>query len=307
MLVFVRSVLRVTEGHRLSRHPFWSTVIDIKDWLWRIDRMSWARRFLRAGRLLFASIDSILAAFIRHYYRLESLQKFVIIASARSGSNHTVALLDSHPKITCYSELFNPYLVCYGSKYYDSQKRWWLRNLLPKTFLESVWYDTRYSSPQVGFKLVFDQDQSILKYLVEDPSIKKIVLERKNLLKQYISLQIASRTRAWTSREGSYVCPLLIIDPAAFFHWRRCLERDYRKVRRWLRNQPYLEITYEQITGADRESVLSNLLKFIGVSANLGLTSPLKKQNPDDLKLVVENYHELTQSLEAAKLDYLLK
>ena len=57
------------------------------------------------------------------------MQRFVLLSNARSGSNMLQSMLDKHPQIVCYGEVFNP---MYGKGYVKWVKKSFLRRLAEK-------------------------------------------------------------------------------------------------------------------------------------------------------------------------------
>ncbi len=127
------------------------------------------------------------------------MTRFVILAVPRTGSNLLCTLLNSHPQILCHHEVFNPQGVFTALDYrghglaVESLQQ---RDHDPLGFLDRVW-QTGQTTTCVGFKWTRGQNQDVLKSVVEDTGVKKIVLRRRNRIKTYVSERIAQETQQW--------------------------------------------------------------------------------------------------------------
>jgi sulfotransferase famil protein len=119
--------------------------------------------------------------------------RFVIIANPRTGTNHFIDLLNSHPEISCHREVFHPDTVYLMDGTHNELLN--KRNRNPHAFLSDLFN----SSPTTacGFKIFMDHDNSVLDAVLRDPAIKKIVLYRQNLLAVHSSAQIAVAEQRW--------------------------------------------------------------------------------------------------------------
>jgi hypothetical protein len=116
----------------------------------------------------------------------------VIISTARSGTKYLISLLSSHPNIACEKELFN-----HGGQYYKKvglTPRQWHNE--PETALAHFWalYDRMPEVKAAGFKVLAGQNQKAEIHLLQNPDIKKIILYRRNHLRQFYSELAAQRS-----------------------------------------------------------------------------------------------------------------
>jgi hypothetical protein len=227
--------------------------------------------------------------------------KFVIIAAPRTGSNFLCTLLGSHPQILCHHEIFNPRGIQYALEFRDG--RFAPGGLLerdadPIGFLARLWKIPTQCTC-VGFKMTRGQAESVLDHVLHDPSIKKIVLRRRNRVKTLVSELIAQATDQWELYDAeTKIEPPRIVVTAAQVH-AHAAENDsfYDAIVRLLisTNQRFIELEYETL---DRPAEHMRMLRFLGVSS---LESPLAsvsiKQTPQNLRLVIENFEELDLSL----------
>jgi len=136
----------------------------------------------------------------RKQERVYNYTRFILIGQARSGSTFLMALLDSHPAIKGFGELFHKEL---------QQRVWQSKNAPaidqdddPVEYLENNIFTVYPSHIQVvGFKLfsyhaIAGRWQKVWSYL-QHPELKVIHLTRWNLLNQYLSLKLADRSSVW--------------------------------------------------------------------------------------------------------------
>jgi LPS sulfotransferase NodH len=184
----------------------------------------------------------------------------VILAAPRTGSNLLCTLLNSHPDVLCHHEL------------------------------QHVWQATEGAS-SVGFKMTRGQNETVMRSLVEDSSILKILLYRKNRLKTFVSEQIARQIGQWEAYTGDELTtqtPRINVDVRslkAHVDANRCFYEGIQQLLQ-LKQQSWIELFYENIFV---ESEHKRLLEFLGVeSTEAGLTHSSIKQNAPDLRNLIE-------------------
>lgn len=233
--------------------------------------------------------------------------RFVIIASARTGSSHLVNVLGGHPEIFCHGNVFAQHMMATfwpkGSRPPASEVgaiKSDLRDLRerdPDAFLERV-FSTDFGRAHVGFKIFRGQNDPVLEKLVADSSIRKIVLFRRNVLANYSSAMLAKESQVWDVQKGKEQGKPSKVefeeDQFVIFH--NNFIRYYRDVISGLTGsrQSFHLINYEEINdplmlaatinfiGADGNHIIgSNKMKKIQVKQN---TSDILERfsNPDD-------------------------
>jgi len=131
------------------------------------------------------------------------LQRFCVIAQARSGSEYLTTRLNEHPDIACHRELYNRrtvYSALTGPwKAKLPQVEW--RDEHPLEALEQVvaLSDQAFPDKRIfGFKLFLNHNQEVRKHIREDERYKLVVLERGNKLAQFVSTLTARETGRWS-------------------------------------------------------------------------------------------------------------
>lgn len=129
---------------------------------------------------------------------------FLLIAAPRTGSNHLCTLLNSDPSITAHYEIFHRDGIFLASGTNASRE---FKNLTIEDrdrnrveFLENL---KRFDSERkVGFKIFPSHADTMMHFLLEERSIKKILLYRSNILALYASDLIANNQNKFVTLKG---------------------------------------------------------------------------------------------------------
>lgn len=233
-------------------------------------------------------------------------QKFVVVASPRTGSNYLQSLLSSHPKVFCAGETFlQPQRVI--DELRDIQAPVEKLGQLGKSLKggKSVAaLETFYSmapcvnAEALGFRLFYDhlgyvRNQAVMRYLRAN-DVKIVHLQRENLLRQFLSLTMAEEAGIWVSSKK-------VPSKTVHLDARKCRRYLQRAVRtrnafsRKLRHLTVLGLTYEQLS-EDYQKSMEEIWQFLGVES-APVSSTLKKLNNAPLHEAIQNYSELKRSL----------
>ncbi len=140
----------------------------------------------------------------RHY------TKFIILGTGRTGSNMLVSALNTHPNGIVYGEIFNNTRynrIGFNNKnrpYISFRKALKIRVNNPISFLEDyIFRIFPAKTAAVGFKLFYwhcheDNWRCIWDYMNSMQGLKIIHIKRRNMLKTFLSLKIAQRTKQWS-------------------------------------------------------------------------------------------------------------
>ena len=138
--------------------------------------------------------------------------RFVIICAARTGSSHLVSVLSGHPELLVNGNVFDD--KAEGRLYVFWQKEQLtpelkaelvdLRKRDPEAFLEQI-FRTNHGRTHVGFKMFGGENDPMLDRIIDDASIKKIVLYRRNALANFSSALVARKTGKYSLREGKKI------------------------------------------------------------------------------------------------------
>jgi len=230
------------------------------------------------------------------------MTRFVILAVPRTGSNLLCTLLNSHPQILCHHEVFNPQGIFTALDYrgqgltVESLRQ---RDDDPLRFLDRVW-QTAADETCVGFKWTRGQNEEVLKSVLKDDQVKKIVLRRRNRIKTYVSERIAQETKQWevySRDELTMPRPRIHVDAGELLQHIASNQRFYAEVSAAIdeSSQPHLQLEYETLFDP---KIQKRMFEFLAVGAPQ--TPPVAasvKQNSNDLQDSIANFAELAARL----------
>ncbi len=232
-------------------------------------------------------------------------RKFVILAAPRTGSNLLCTLLNSHPDVLCHHELFNPSGIFFAQDQRDGEFDLGTtaeRDRDPMQFLERAW-QTGGTEACVGFKWTRGQNLTVLNSLLADPTVGKFVLRRKNRIKVYVSELIAQQTGQWEAYDQDELVrqrPRVRVALPDLQEHAATNEAFYASLEDRLNqhDQPWLDACYEDLF-CDRQQ--QRLLSFLRVEAGHALQATSVKQNPRDLRQLIDNYDALAAAAAATE------
>jgi hypothetical protein len=239
--------------------------------------------------------------------------------------------LHSHPGIVCFREVFNGRLdyVNFGIEGYDdfSERERAARNDNPAGFLnERIFSAQPPNIGAVGFKLHYAQHwdfPGIIAHLAEDTDLRVIHLRRRNTLRTLVSIKLAEQTGVWVEdgktvltatnaslalrhpakaaqRVGNHLTrsgkrPVVIApdELTEFVIATHLRQTNYAKL---FAGHETLDVEYEDVS-RHGDDAFAPVLDFLGV-APAPLTVTLRRQNPEPLHDLIENYDELYAAFE---------
>ncbi|MBE9080343.1 sulfotransferase [Romeria aff. gracilis LEGE 07310] len=238
-------------------------------------------------------------------------QKFIVLTRPRSGSNLIGDYLGSSSQIALSGEIFQNLKKRIIWNYWQPQKykspeTLALRRDHPIRFLEDIVFRPYPVHLQaVGFKLFYSQARSprqdvVWDYLKSDSTIKVIHLIRHNLLKVYLSRQLATKNKSFIQRRRLFSRS----EPAPAqapirLSYENCVEEFEKSIlwqqemRTFFSDHVVEEVVYEDFL-KDKKSTLDNLQLFLGARPERLRTS-LLRQSKQSLADSIENYWELKE------------
>lgn len=236
---------------------------------------------------------------------------FLILGKGRTGSSFLRSLLNSHPGIVAYAELFVSYDHPSWDVPYVPLSRGVIRTLRrdPARFLERhVFRRHPPSVAAVGLKMLYDHARHdawrhVWDLLRHRPGLHVIHNTRRNLLATYLSWRRAELTGIWKVTEA--------IRPQAEEVARRVrLELDVERCRRFFEETeaqarqmnefftepgcPVLEVVYEDLA-ENRDATLDRVQDFLGVERR-SLEPQTHKQALLPPSEEIVNYEELRRA-----------
>ena len=246
------------------------------------------------------------------------MTRFTIISYPRTGSTYLVKVLNNCSSLTCFSELFHSDKDAFKRSFLDNEltvsrnifdnfksiskieKLFDLRNKNPFKFLSMVFSS---GSTAVGFKIFPGQNDVVLDKLLGDKTINKIILIRENLIRSFVSEQVALKTgkRDRFSQDEKPVLNKIMFDVDLFNKYAEKIQLQFSNYENYLRstNQEYLKLSYEEITDVFPVKKIS---RYLGLDLNdIVLSVKQEKQNPFPLIDMLINYTEVKAKLENSK------
>jgi LPS sulfotransferase NodH len=238
--------------------------------------------------------------------------EFVVLGAPRTGSTLLVRTLNSLEGVRCHGELLGPDKVRGYEDGFDlvnasqSERKEREQRLLqerqsdPLAFIQKA---LAGSNTATGLKIIYTQFltpgwRDVVEYLLTTAEIKFIHLTRQNLLRRYVSEQIAHAGGPIHSGAGgrSEVPMKIHVDVDAFLQRSTEIEAEASQLAALLSSQQLLEITYEELA-ADTPATIGRIAQFLGVDIDHVAVEPaLKKVGAADLGDAVSNYQELLEN-----------
>ena len=231
-------------------------------------------------------------------------KRFVVVATARTGSTFLINLLNAHSQVLAFGELFrSPDTIGWDVPPYAGFESKHLLSLYqsdPRAFLtEAVFRRWPRSCKAVGFKLFYYHARAmpfatVWDHLAQDREILVLHLKRRNILAQYLSLRLAHKTNVWSAvpRGRERREPIRLDSDACrrHFEWVRRLEAECDA---FFSRHVMTTIYYEDLT-ARIDAEITRIQNALGLSEEkLGLSSMRQRTS---LSHAIANYSELKDS-----------
>jgi LPS sulfotransferase NodH len=230
--------------------------------------------------------------------------RFIVLGRSRTGSNFLRGLLNSHPQVVVYGEIFqNKKEIGWALPGFSNSARLMQEfHQEPVKFVEKrVYKKFPPNTRAVGFKIFYyhaqDEDwHPVWDYLKQQREVKVLHITRQNMLRTHLSRKLAMATDTWVDTSGQTSRP-----KSVRLDYAECLQ-DFEQTWNWQQEYPrffseheFMEIVYEDLA-ADYRPVMKDVLTFLGVEANLDLIKPETfKQAQTPLSTAIENYQELKE------------
>ena len=217
----------------------------------------------------------------------EGVTAFAVLATARSGSTLLVERLASgRPDLRTDGEIFHPLLRGSSS----------VEDLIRRT------YFTHTGHLLVGCKVLANQvSDEELELLLAVEGLKVVVLERKNVARQFVSHRIAQRDQKWAQAAGASRTTVaerkITVSSSDLLAYRNQQSSWYDRYRRMTTGLPTLDVSYEGLI-EDLDKEIGRIAEFLGAGEVLRSTEPsIRRQNPEPLRELVANFDSLRDEL----------
>jgi hypothetical protein len=232
------------------------------------------------------------------------LQRFCVVAQARSGSEYLTTRLNEHPDIACHRELFNRrtvYSALSGPWKQRLPKVEW-RDEHPLEALEQVAGLSEEAFPDkrvFGFKLFLNHNQEVRRHVRTEESYRLVVLERRNKLAQFVSSLTAKETGRWSvfnddkekTATGTVQVDVAVDDLARFVELE---EQRYGQFNKRLAGRPGVI----HLNTEDLEPRFAEVLDFLEVDVSPELREVRGRQNPAPLSGRIRNWDQVSDWLD---------
>jgi len=243
-----------------------------------------------ASRLPLAALRSPyrLSLFLRYRWFQKPRVPHFIICTLRTGSNLLLSYLNSVPGLSLAGEILHPHQVA-GIPAQGISKDAVIRHI-------------RYSlnhcpHERCGAKLPADHlkahDLDVRQLREHFPSSKMIILYRRCMADQYLSLQVARATHSWVRRNGGSLArpgSTISINREDFLKYSRQVKDFYAATLRSDGIRSYaLVLSYEELVLNAQEVFNRKLFPFLGLTSSK-IATDLVKLNREHPSQVVEHY-----------------
>jgi hypothetical protein len=273
-------------------------------WQLGLQKAGWIRRFLEPPA--------------------EAPNRFVLLSTPRSGTTWTLDLLNSHPDIVAFSEVFAhdhfgnmPDGGCQNVSTWDSYSTLklpdlgrWGRLQLYFQYLDGQVFALQHGAPVVGFKMMYGQairGFAIPLYLkIRQVSVLHLI--RWNHLDVLLSEEGRKIRKYYHASRDSEVAPIQIYIEPETLEYR--LEQRDDFIRQACRSfqqlgVPYCELVYEDLLRDDLR--IRAVLDFLAVESHTeALCSPLRKLNSTNHRELIANYEDVVAALRHTRFADLL-
>jgi LPS sulfotransferase NodH len=227
---------------------------------------------------------------------------FVIVCTARTGSEFFKSLLNDHKNMIAWGALFAPASrnrIRWG--FAAQPQRASLRRLIlddPVGFLErEIWTSYPSAIRAVGFKLFYGHARSgewrsVWSYLQRRTDTRILHLRRQNLLARQVSLELAQASRIWRSKGRDRVPRSMVnLDFDACLREFRRVEEGAAEIDAMFPSERVINVVYENLA-VDQAAEMQRVFDFLGVE-NRGVRASTRRQSGGMLKDQIGNFHEL--------------
>lgn len=212
------------------------------------------------------------------------MKRFILLSAPRSGSTYIKELLNSHPNIRCWGEIFlrksttpgnftnycnsNPFyrvnFFIFGNRIASRfPYNLFIKNL-QQGFLKWFYsYGDSAIEQAVGFKLMYGQFYNYQKKWVQKNILSVVHLIRKNALKKHLSA-LTKKKRGFAHSTTSVKPIQVYCDPQSIVKVLDDIVRYQERISNWLKDLNYIEIEYESFL-YEYPKPYNETLKFLGV------------------------------------------
>lgn len=244
------------------------------------------------------------------------MSKLIVVSQQRSGSTFLMKSLNSHPEVICEGEL----LIGGNVPHLPILRNYRVPAKLYRYIVARAWnpirifdnFLARNDAPVVAFKAMYNHlvSKRVRRYLKEHPEIRIIHLQRRNLLKQYVSKALLGykRSRRWEPHATKKL-PIVstYISPESAIREMQKVLAQIREYTEFFSNHHTIEVVYEDMIDGKclKEQIANDICDLLGIQKQ-PMCCDLVKVNPNRLELMVKNFDELSSALKNTQFEQYL-
>ncbi len=255
------------------------------------------------------------------FFARNTATKFIILGSARTGTNYLQTLLSSHKSIRVFGEIFmvsslrrNPSALIRPAHFLESD----VFNKYPKR-ISAVGFKLMYTHARYGLDGIYNSGlaiftsyerkrlESVWRYLEKHREIKIIHLQRRNIVRTAVSLLRARQTNQWALRHSekpSQTSGRIELSREFLEAFHRDLGSKRAACEASFAGHAVFEVYYEDLV-TDRNRELDRIMDFLGVERQ-HLSTPLVKQNTRSMRDAIADFEHLRNSVEGTRFEHML-
>jgi hypothetical protein len=221
---------------------------------------------------------------------------FVIVCLGRTGSTHLQFLLDSHPDIRCFGELFTGNAHTFDEVFLASSGQ------DPVAYVNGLTDGLEESA--IGFKLPLGSLRAHPEAarVLELEGLRFIRLQRRNRLALFVSRRMLAATRVPQSTHGTYGETTVKLEPQQCLNALAKIAEHDAYLDGLVAGRPTHRVDYEDLVGG---LDLAPVQRFLGVEP-APLTSVFERVRKRPLAETIENWDEVSAALEGTPYESFL-
>jgi len=228
----------------------------------------------------------------------------------RVGSSVVAEMLDQHSKMDWAREFYHP----------DNM---WRTYLPQKNPIRRLRIRMALSGPKIfGFETKYQRGGDLQRIgMTLDSYCEKlsdigfghfVLLERRNLLRRYVSFMVGEKRGKWHNRGEKQTLTQIKVDPESIdkkgtslpCHFAN-MERDKLSLLDSMSGRNLLRLTYEEDIRYNPKNAYRKMCSFLEIEDEPADVS-IKKSNPFPLREIVTNYQDVAANLEGSEYEWML-
>ncbi len=226
--------------------------------------------------------------FFEYHLKREEKDPIFILTTRRTGSNLLLSYLNSVPGVSLAPEVLNK------SMFYGIRGRF----ISKKAVLRHLAYSVNACPQKIcGAKLIRTHLErhgitmgDLKKYF---PKARFIILYRRSILEQFVSLKIAETTGIWQWTDQFRLPSAIVVKVPELLEFCKRVKNFYQDI---FKQDEFTEcslvVNYEELVERPQAIFEKNLFPFLGLPPSPVVTST-KRQNIKRLHEIVQNYTEI--------------